>query len=193
MDIAAGNGLGSKLPGVAPEADLVFVEASAIELAGRVQEGVGQSLGESVPLLEAINFVFETAGDRPCVVNVSLGTYGGPHDGSSLVEQGMDAIVTRKPNRAVVVAAGNSQQHGIHSAGQVPATGDSDLIWRIPSQAGGEFQLWYAGESRLWASLIGPDGTNIATVMPDENQTFTSGGKVGIFVSSRLKDPNKPG
>lgn len=189
MDIVAGNGRGSKLLGVAPEADLIFVEISANDIAWQGPNGITQSFGDSVQMLEAIRFIFDTAGDRPCVVNLSLGTNGGPHDGTSLVEQGIDALVTERPNRAVVIAAGNAQLDGVHSSGQVPATGDLDLVWRV-QENGGEFELWCAGDARLQLTLIGPDGTVVATVQPGQNQPLSSDGKVAIFISSRLDDPN---
>src|SRR5215510_2347351 len=78
IDIAAGVprvGPG----GVAPGADLVFVHMAPH------QRGP-QSIGSSVSLLEAIDFIARTAGDRPWVINLSMGAHAGPHDGSTLVE-----------------------------------------------------------------------------------------------------------
>lgn len=119
-DIAAGNGLGSGQPGAAPEADILFVGADASDIAWDGPEVTQKAFGDSVQLLEAVRFIFDVAGDRPCVVNLSLGTNGGPHDGTSLVEQGLDAMLADKPNRSVVIAASNSQSDGIHTTGQVP-------------------------------------------------------------------------
>src|SRR3954447_25382258 len=108
LDIAAGNGRGSKNPGVAPAADLIFVEASASDVPFSGAASIGKSFGDSVHLLEALDFVFQEAGDRPCSINVSLGTNGGPHDGTTLVEIGIDRLLDQKPNRAVCIAASNS-------------------------------------------------------------------------------------
>jgi len=77
-DIAAGNGTVGP-SGIAPDADLVFVHLAA-------RTGGFSGLGDSVTLLEAIDFVRATAGDRPCVINLSMGNMGGPHDGTTLVE-----------------------------------------------------------------------------------------------------------
>jgi subtilisin family serine protease len=193
MDIAAGNGRGSGVAGVAPEADLIFVEASANDVPWQGREVVEKSFGDSVQMLEAIRFIFDLAGDRPCVVNLSLGTNGGPHDGSSLVEQGIDAMVNAKPNRAVVIAASNSQADGIHTSGQVPATGVAeDLVWRVRDHAGGEAEIWFAGAARLELSLIGPDGTVVVdAIQPGDTASIASeDGELAVFVSSRLADPN---
>lgn len=189
MDIAAGNGRGSSQAGVAPEATIVFVEASSSDISWAGPATVGQSFGDSVQLLEAVRFVFDQAGDRPCVVNLSLGTNGGPHDGSSLVEQGLDAIVAAKSNRAVVIAASNSQTDGIHTSGLVPASGSRDIVWRHAARGGGEFELWYSGDARLDVELVAPDGTVFGPVLPGANLPLGLSDVV-IFISNRLADPN---
>jgi hypothetical protein len=48
MDIAAGNGLGSHQPGLAPKADIVFVEVSASDIAWQGPDTVKQAFGDSV-------------------------------------------------------------------------------------------------------------------------------------------------
>jgi subtilisin family serine protease len=189
MDIAAGNGRGTSVSGVAPDADLVFVELSANDVPWRGPETTKHHFGDSVQMVEAVKFIFDLAGERPCVVNLSLGTNGGPHDGSSLVEQSIDALVRERPGRAVVIAASNSQNDGIHIDGVVPAGGDFDIEWRVLHQ-GGEFELWYGGEAALEASLIAPDGSVVMTVSPGANEALASGGQVAIFGSNRQSDPN---
>jgi subtilisin family serine protease len=190
MDIAAGNGGGSNQPGVAPKADLIFVEASISDIPWTGPESVNKRFGDSVQMLEAVRFIFDTAGDRPCVCNLSLGTNSGPHDGTSLVEQGLDALVREKPNRAVVIAASNSQLDNIHTSGQVPATGTHDIVWRQQNSGGGEFELWYPGARRLAVTLIAPDGTNFGPVQPGNNLPVGLQGTIAIFISNRLTDPN---
>ncbi len=189
MDIAAGNGRGSGQPGVAPEATIVFVEASSSDISWAGPDTVHQTFGDSVQLLEAVRFIFDQAGDRPCVVNLSLGTNGGPHDGSSLVEQGLDAIVSERSNRAVVIAASNSQTDDIHTSGLVPGSGSSSIVWSHTAQGGGEFELWYPGGERLDVELVAPDGTVFGPVVPGANLPLGSSDVV-IFVSNRLADPN---
>lgn len=190
MDIAAGNGAGSGQPGVAPEADLIFVEAATSDIVWQGPGTLNQAFGDSVQLLEAVRYIFDTAGERPCVVNLSLGTNGGPHDGTSLVEQGLDALMAEKPNRAVVIAASNSQEDGIHTSGNVAGNADHDIVWEQSGHGGGEFELWYAGGRRLEITLIAPDGTVFGPVAPGTNLPIGSPGNVAIFVSSRLGDPN---
>lgn len=191
MDIAAGNGRGTGLPGVAPNADIIFVEASAKDVHWDGQDSVLDSFGDSVQLLEAIKFIFDRAGDAPCVVNVSLGTNGGPHDGTSLVEQGIDALVAAAPNRAVVIAAGNAQTDSVHTQGTVGPNASLDVVWRMEAPGGGELELWYTGTGPLEATLIAPDGSELATVPPNGNAALHDAAQnTAVFVSSRTNEPN---
>jgi hypothetical protein len=169
MDIAAGNGRGSGVPGVAPEADILFVEISHDDLPWSGEEVVGKDFGDSIQLLEALRWIFDEAGDRPCTVNISLGTNGGAHDGTSPVELGIDALVRERPNRAVVIAASNSYDDHIHAAGEVPAGGSLDLGWRVPESpfAQAEVEVWYRGAERLELELIDRTGAPVARVTPD--------------------------
>lgn len=191
MDIAAGNGHGTGVAGCAPAADLVFVECSTDRLPWEGTGAVGVSFGDSVQLLEAVQYIFEFAGSRPCVVNLSLGTNGGPHDGTTLVEQGFDALLRDHPNRAIVIAASNSQADGIHASVNVPASGFKDLTWMTPfSQVGHELEIWAAGASPFAVELFAPDGTSLGTVEPGDNLALGQGNQPAVFIANRLSDPN---
>lgn len=192
MDIAAGNGRGSGVPGVAPGAELIFVEIASSDIPWQGSEVVGKNFGDSVQLLEALAFIFQAAGAKPCVVNVSLGTNGGPHDGSTLVEQGIDRLLEQTPDRAVVIAASNSYADGIHAEGTVPKGGRHDLPWVVGEGdiTQNELELWYPGEGRLSVEILQPDGTSLGKVGPNESGTVSSDGEVVLFVANRLHDPN---
>jgi subtilisin family serine protease len=193
MDIAAGNGSGSGMPGVAHKAMLAFVQPALTDIAWVGEEVVGSELGDSVRLLEALRFVFEVAGARPCVANFSLGTNGGPHDGSSLMEQGIDALVSDRPGRAVVIAAGNAFNDGIHAAGTVPMGGAVDLSWSIPSAVASqsELEVWYSGNDRFRVELLAPDGTSSGAIPLGSNRRILADdGTTLFFVSHRARDPN---
>lgn len=192
MDIAAGNGNGTGVAGVAPNADLLFVDVANSDIPWSGQEVVGTSFGDSVQLLEALAYAFAGAGDRPCVANISLGTNGGPHDGSTLVEQGIDRLLNQSPRRAVCVAAANSFDDGIHAAGSVPSGGTHDVAWIVGTGDGSqnEFELWYQGGAQLGVELVTPDGHSIGVVTPGESGTVTRDEQVLLFVANRLDDPN---
>jgi subtilisin family serine protease len=85
--------------GVAPEAS--FIVARVARKGGGIFDG---------DVLKAASFVFERAEElgMPAVVNLSLGTDFGGHDGSSPIERGLEGLVgDAHPGRAIVVAAGN--------------------------------------------------------------------------------------
>lgn len=190
MDIAAGNGRGSGVPGVAPNADIIFVEAAASDIPFSGPTAIDKSFGDSVQLLEAVKFIFEQAGDRPCVINASLGTNGGPHDGSTLVEFGIDKLLTEAPNRAMCIAASNSFADGIHAAGTVTAGGSTDVVWNVPSldATSNELEIWYPGVDRFGVEVIAPNGDSVIRVDPGQTRALQSQGRTVLLVSNRLDD-----
>jgi subtilisin family serine protease len=143
-------------------------------------------------LLEALQFIFDQAGDRPCVINVSLGTNSGPHDGSTLVETGIDRLIQQKNNRAVAIAASNSFSDGIHAASRVAQGASSDLKWRIEDgdQTGNELDIWYSGSDQFAVELIAPDGASVVRVEPGQNRSLLSDNQNVAFIANRLGDPN---
>ncbi|MBV6625742.1 MAG: S8 family peptidase [Rivularia sp. (in: Bacteria)] len=196
MDIAAGNGNGTGNPGVSPEADIVFVHFSNGAVEAVLADGgsaVDKSLGDTTELVEAVDFVFEIAETRPCVVNISLALHGGPHDGTALVEQSIDALVSNKPNRAVVIAAGNSYYKGIHSSGKVAKNEFTDLYWDIPR---GHWQykameIWYAGADKFLLEIFPPDGEALVSLQLGENGDIVDeNDNTVIYLSHRFCDPN---
>ncbi|NCJ05426.1 S8 family serine peptidase [Synechococcales cyanobacterium C] len=193
MDIACGNGGGSSVPGVAPQADIIFVQISASDIPWQGEDVVGSNFGGSVQLLEAIQFIFEQAGTRPCVINISLGTNGGSHDGTSLVEQGIDAVVTAQPNRAVVIAASNSYEDGIHASGKVIQGNFIDVIWQIGEFdfTHNELEVWYGKDDQLKLELIDQDDHSIGEVdLGASARILNQANELLFFVAHRQGDPN---
>ena len=186
MDIAAGNGrVGGS--GVAPQADLIFVHAYSNDVAQ------SDNLGNSRRLLDAVAYIFAKARslNKPAVVNLSVGTNGGPHDGSSLVEQGIDNLLDEH-NRAVVIAASNTWEERIHAAGVIPAGGSRSLTWELPAhdQTDNEVEIWYSGGSELRLTLVDPDGAEVGPFpLGTTNLLKSNGVKVGA-VFHRRDDPN---
>ncbi|MGH9841132.1 MAG: S8 family serine peptidase, partial [Blastocatellia bacterium] len=129
---------------------------------------------------------------RPCVINVSLGTNGGPHDGSSLVEMAIDRLVTEAPNRAVVIAAGNSYDEDIHATGNVPLGEFVDLKWRIPKNdpTSNELEVWYSGQDEFTVEVIGPQKNLVATISPGKRWELAVNDQGILSVINRLNDPN---
>lgn len=187
MDIAAGNGQSTGRPGVAPNADLIFVHISAGDISGE------ETFGNSARLLDAVDYIFTKADERgqPAVINISLGTHGGPHDGSSLVEQGLDTLL-EQPNRAIVIAAGNSWMKGSHASGEVTANASHSLTWQIDPEdfTENELEVWYDGNNELEVTLITPNGLRLGPVALGTTVNITSQDNPMGKIIHRQHDPN---
>ncbi|GAA0713151.1 S8 family serine peptidase [Dactylosporangium roseum] len=186
LDIAAGNGRGGGPVGIAPEADLVFVH-----LADRDTGGLA-NLGDSVRLLEAVDFVARTAGARPWVVNVSVGRHGGPHDGATLVELAFDALLAEAPGRFIVQSAGNYYQARTHASGTLrPGETRSFSFVTEPGDATlNELEIWYGGDDEFVVRIDPPGYTGGRPVRLGERADVRAGGRVIGRIYHRDRDPN---
>lgn len=174
LDIAAGNGRGGGLSGVAPEAELVFVHLS------RTADVLGaENLGDSASLLEAIDFVFAVAGERPCVINMSVGAHGGPHDGTTLVERGIDQAVWTQDGRAIVNSAGNYFAARAHAFARLSQGAEHDLDFEVPANdyTNSEVEIYYEASDRFIAEIYAPNGTLLGRVAPGEEVTLEFEGR----------------
>jgi subtilisin family serine protease len=191
-DVAAGNGRATGCSGTAPQADIVFVELSIEQIPRMSPKVLNNSFGDTRQLLEAVQYIFDFAGDRPCVINISLATNGGPHDGSTLVEAGIDRLVSEAPNRAVVIAAGNFSNKNTHAVGKVLNEGTTNLKWQIPAfdPSSNELEIWYSGKDRFTLNVINPQNEVVLTALPGEfRDTRISGGI--LTAHNRLFDPGQ--
>lgn len=180
--IAGGN------TGVCPGAGLV-----AVSVAVTPDESTRQlSLYDSTRLAHAVDYLFSLSetlypGKRiPTVINISLGTNGHAHDGTSAICRWIDSALM-VPGRCVCVAAGNSGQEApqfvgdlgqltgrIHASGVVPARGlETDLEWQVVGNgiadvSENELEIWYEPGDEFEVKLRSPQGTWIEAVGPNE-------------------------
>ena len=173
---ATGGGLAAgRFAGVAPGADLIVVKTTFL----------------SDAVVDGVNYIFGRAAElgRPAVVNLSLGSQWGPHDGTLPEEEALDSLAG--PGRIVVAAAGNDGDNQnttpvapsprLHGTAAVPATGQTaDFGVTIPAytpQAGSNndfvvLQLWYAASDTVNVTVLRPDATS-ATSGPTSTPTAT--------------------
>jgi N-acetyl-anhydromuramyl-L-alanine amidase AmpD/subtilisin family serine protease len=153
MDIAAGNGSVGE-PGMAPGSDLIGVHLSAGHVDGLA------NLGDSVRILEAIDFLAGIADKQALVINMSVGKHGGSHQGNSLVELGMDNFLKEKPGRAIINSAGNYYNADIHASGRVAPGHSSKLRWDVDKSdiTPNELEVWYPGRDEFILSVKPPGG-----------------------------------
>jgi hypothetical protein len=151
---------------------------------------------------EAIDYILNCA-DRiaqargvailPVVINLSYGTIGGPHDGSSPLERFIDRRTAQRKARGstldVVLPAGNSHLSRCHAqVSFATASAKADLPWRIlpDDQTPSYLDVWLpplaaSAPSRLQLTVTPPGGTESPPI--DEGSTSLlewkdAGGKV---------------
>ena len=175
--IAAGNS------GVAPKARLAAV---LVSIPPGDKEARRLSFYDSSQLVDAIDYLLAWAKDEPISINVSLGTNGHAHDGSSALDRWIDAWLV-KPGRSICVAAGNAGQDRpetagdlgfilgrIHASGEVAAKGlIRDLEWIVEGDgrvdiSENELEIWYEAQDRLGISIKPPGGEWIGPIAPGE-------------------------
>src|SRR5262245_5788396 len=188
-DVAVGNGNGTGVSGFASNADIVFVELST-----HPGPLLNNSFGDSAQLVEAIKFIFKFADDlnRPCVINLSVGTNGGPHNGTTLVEEAIDRMLREKKNRAVVVAAGNSFKRDLHVSGQIVEGETLDLKWSISKNDStpNELEVWYPPDDRITVEVIDPFNISWGKVAPGWQIDLSDKCQGLLSVVNRLDEPN---
>jgi len=166
---AAGNGSANSeagpYTGLAPEAELLIVKFDFDNEKNR---------NTTTAILDGINWIFQkaTAEGKPCVINMSLGSDYGPHDGSTIEERGIDDLVGA--NKIVCVAAGNAavtydgtafESWGapIHGSGNFVTVQDIVLETSTdysPSNADDYifFDIWYSGSDTCRVQITTPGG-----------------------------------
>jgi hypothetical protein len=168
---AAGNGSGGKsvYQGVAPRATIVVA---------RIVDSNGNLLGND-DILRAVQFLFDQADSLhlPIVVNLSVGSDFGPHDGTTAWEETLASHVgPSAPGHILVVAAGNSgsiapQDSPVHENVYVSG-GETTRVAIVTSGAqSGGVDVWVAMHAGAVMSvgLDGPDGTWISPVEPGQS------------------------
>lgn len=135
-------------PDAAGAADIVFVQlpqAAIEDLSG----------GWVAPyLLDAVEYVIAKAGQRPVVINISIGAHAGPHDGGSLIEQALERAAAR-PGVSIVLAAGNAADKLGHAQATLPAGARAELRWALPDQDPTQsfLEFWYPQVAEVAAPL----------------------------------------
>lgn len=99
--IAAGGDTryGNKYYGVAPKSEIVLVSTKSTDAS----------------VIDAVKYIFDYADSqhKPCVINISLGSNIGPHDGTGYADRMLDAM--QGEGRLIVGAVGNSSGDKCHA------------------------------------------------------------------------------
>jgi minor extracellular serine protease Vpr len=164
LGIAAGNGAatGNGLPahtyvGIAPGADLVAVKTDF----------------STTGIVDGVSYVFQKAAalGKRAVVNLSLGTQDGPHDGTHDMDLMINALTG--PGRIVVAAAGNDGAKDLHGRVTLAGTTTQTMTLNVPAyspRTGSSndyllFSGWYPGGDAVSVTIVTPGGTAIGPVL----------------------------
>lgn len=175
MGIAAGDGSSSSagFVGVAPGAQIIMVKTTFY----------------TMDILAGVEYVFDEAEERglPAVVNLSLGGHDGPHDGTSLFEQGLDELL-QEPGRAIVVSAGNEGDQSLHISHNLH--GDSFTFLLDPSSDSIDLSLWYPGGSAFTIIVTPPGGSPLVVPARMTGHSNTTSGLVTVDNALAGANPN---
>jgi subtilisin family serine protease len=175
--------------GVAPEAELIVVANT------RPAASNPGSFGDSADTLDAVRYILQVAETRgngkPVAINLSQGDNLGPHDGTSLLEQGIATLIDG-PGRVLIKSAGNDAVKGHHAEGVVVTGTTQDVrIGVAADQQDVTVDIWYAGADRI-ALRITPPGAGATTTtpfVPEFSGLVRLDNRNDVFVDTDLDDP----
>ncbi len=159
--IACGNGLAvNNYKGMAPNADMIVVKAN-------LNQDDNSFLSA---LVDAVKYIFDKADSlgEPAVINISLGTYFGSHDGKDIQAQYIDNLITTGPGRVVVCAAGNAGVAPIHLGYDLSS--DTNFTWLqfssdyIYIQAWGDSGQFENANFSIGLDRVHPDYHSVASL-----------------------------
>jgi len=182
LGIAGGDGsaTGSGEPaftyvGVAPEADLCMVKTTF----------------STTNIVDGVNYIFQKAASlgKQAVVNLSLGSQAGPHDGTYSFDAMINALTG--PGRIVTASAGNSQQDNIHAQLTLSGTTPQTMTLNMPTYnknpgPSNDYVLisaWYAGADNISLTIVSPNGYTVGPVARGTSDTNnnTQDGYINVY------------
>ena len=163
--------------GMAPLADLIIVKGGNGGFTTKNQ-------------VNGLAYILKKAKElgRPVALNFSIAGHWGPHDGTSLHEQAIDAAVGT--GRAIVVAAANEGADPIHASGFVGA--GQALTTDFEVDEGKEsfwVDIWHSGNDRMRLAITTPGGYSTPLVesgsLEEWQQWDTDNGRIELIAPGK--------
>lgn len=170
--------------GLATEADIVFVHLGLQHFAELAD------LGDSVGLMEGLDFIRNQAAGRPCVLHLSAGKTGGPHLGTTLLERAVDWLL-EQPNIVLVQSVGNYAASSMHTHARIGPAQTHSFDWVTPDndRTPNELEIWYSGRDVFDVTLTAPDGQEFTTPLDSRRRLGDAASTWGNFYHRR-NEPN---
>ncbi|NBC87341.1 MAG: S8 family serine peptidase [Bacteroidetes bacterium] len=158
--------------GMAPEADIIVVKA-------------GNGSFPTTNIVDAMSYCGQVATDQnqPLVINMSLGSDLGAHDGTSSLDLAVDAFTDATPNdgsndpgtapdRVVVVSAGNDGASAQHVTGTIAGGNTASEPWTVGEYLPSDgivndyvgIQKWFDTADDVTITVTAPNGTDSVTL-----------------------------
>lgn len=184
--------------GVAPEAELVVVKG-------------GDGFFSETRMVDGLVWLRDQAQalGRPMVVNVSISSQSGPHDGTRLLERAIDNL--SRPGFVVVVASGNDGQnantappqlepHYFH-ARRFASAAPSRMTFEVPTYSATlpcdfniiALTMWYDASDSVEVTVVRPNSARTSAAMGSTVTDDAVGGRVIIDNASAGPDPENNG
>jgi len=146
--MAAGSGggttTGAQYKGMAPNADLVFVASN--------QDDAG--------IVDGINYIatYARSVGKPCVINMSLGSHLGPHDGTSSFDRMTLSYTNEHPHGLLLVGAcgneGSDKLHFSHTFSEQDTTASSIVAFAYPNYYPGYLDIWGSADQDYQVAFV---------------------------------------
>ncbi len=133
--------------GVAPGADLIVVKTDFMDN----------------NIMSALDFIDQKAEvlGMPYVVNMSLGSQLGPHDGTDLLSKAINSMVgPGMPGKAIVVAAGNDGGRNVHASADL-SDGSEPIVVSVAPVLFEAIDIWYDGGESFSVGINDPSGAQV--------------------------------
>lgn len=151
--IAAGNGAAlpsKRYAGMAPEADIVIIKGS-------------DTTFNTARIIDGLTYLqnLATALGKPAVMNMSLGSPSGPHDGTLAYEKAIDNFTSSAAGRVVVVAAGNENGTNIHNRIGLTGNASASMSFAVSDSTASDvfgYRAYVNDSSDVTATVTAPDG-----------------------------------
>lgn len=170
--------LQGRLPASPHDWDIVFVQLPRF-INGRQVTGLLRG-----NVYDALRYIHACAPrDSDVVVNLSYGGNAGAHDGRSVLEEAIDAFVSRKRGGRrfeVVIPAGNARDGRLHVQCTVAPGQSRGWTWRnLPEDPSDSFvELWLPDDAAVTVRLCPPGGEPSPWLAPGQSQVLRRDGRV---------------
>lgn len=187
---AVGNGMAhanGKYAGTAPEADIIIVKG-------------GDDSVPNINIIDGLNWARgkALAEGKPIVVNMSLGSNQGAHDGKGSKDVAIDEFTSSGPGRIVVVSAGNEGDNAIHKMGSLGNGSITTFSLLVPEFTAQDefdnddfgFDVWFDGSGSASITVTSPNGFTTTQSTTGSKTNTTNDGKVVLVNRHSNSGPN---